>query len=273
MSDDSYEVYAVRYASFQNRTRRETFLGVDPHDAAPMPVDYYVWVIRNAARTVVVDTGFDHAEGARRGRVLTCLPRDGLARLGVDAAQVADVIVTHLHFDHAGTIDDFPRARLHLQEAEMACATGRCMTYEELRRPYTVDHVCAMVRRVFDGRVAFHAGDREVFPGISVHLVGGHAKGIQCVRVRTAHGPLVLASDTAHFYENLTANRPFIVVHDVEACLRGYDRLKELAGGVGRIVPGHDPLVMSRYPAPDERASGVIARLDVAPLEPLSRDC
>ena len=85
MSDDTYEVYAVRYATMANRTRRENFIGFDPHDAAPMPIDYYVWVIRNAARTVVVDTGFDQAEGERRGRLITRLPRDGLAMLGVEA--------------------------------------------------------------------------------------------------------------------------------------------------------------------------------------------
>jgi glyoxylase-like metal-dependent hydrolase (beta-lactamase superfamily II) len=264
MSDDTYEVYAVRYASFQNRTRRETFLGVDPHDAAPMPVDYYVWVIRNAARTVVVDTGFDHAEGGRRNRVLTCLPRDGLARLGVDAGQVADVIVTHLHFDHAGTIGDFPRARLHLQEAEMAYATGRCMGYETLRHPYSVEHICGMVRQVFAGRVTFHAGDEEVAPGLSVHLIGGHAKGIQAVRVRTRRGWVVLASDAAHYYENFLEYRPFIIVHDVEATLRGYDRMRVLASSVDHIIPGHDPDVLRRYPAVPG-LEGIACRLDVPP--------
>jgi glyoxylase-like metal-dependent hydrolase (beta-lactamase superfamily II) len=266
--DGTYEVHAVRYASLQQRTRRETFLGVDPHDAAPMPLDYYVWVARNVARTVVVDTGFDRAEGLRRGRVLARLPAEGLAMLGVDAALVPNVVVTHLHFDHAGTLDAFPAARFHLQEAEMGYATGSCMGFEELRRPYSVEHVCAMVRRVFAGRVAFHAGDREILPGVSVHLIGGHAKGIQCVRVMTARGPVVLASDSAHYYENLLAERPFIVVHDVEACLRGYGRLRDLAGGgLDRIVPGHDPLVMARFPAPEGRLEGVVARLDLPPRD------
>ena len=155
MADDIYEVHALHYASFDGRTRRETFLGVDDHDAAPMPVAYYVWVIRNAARTVVVDTGFDHAEGSRRGRALRCLPRDALATLGIDAATVTDVVITHLHYDHAGTVGDFPRARIHLQEAEMSFATGPCMGYREMRLPYSVDHVCTMVRRVFAGEVVF----------------------------------------------------------------------------------------------------------------------
>lgn len=262
--DDSYEILAIRYARLASRTRRESFLGIDPHDALPCPLDYYVWVVRNARRTFVVDTGFDHEEGARRGRVLERLPREALAMLGVDAASVEDVVITHLHYDHAGTLDHFPRARLHLQEAEMAYATGRCMSYETLRHPYSVDHVCSMVRQVFAGRVAFHAGDAEIAPGLSVHLIGGHAKGVQAVRVRTARGWVVLASDSAHYYENFLAYRPFIIVHDVEATLRGYDRLRALATSVDHVIPGHDPAVMDRYPAA-EGAPTVACRLDLPP--------
>jgi glyoxylase-like metal-dependent hydrolase (beta-lactamase superfamily II) len=73
-----------------------------------------------------------------------------------------------------------------------------------------------------------------------------------------------LASDTAHFYENMEQGKPFIITHDVEATLRGYDRLRALAGNPERIVPGHDPLVMARYPAPDARLAGIACRLDVA---------
>ena len=265
MSDDVYEVLAIRYASLAQRTRRESFLGVDAHDAAPMPIDYFVWAIRNEHRTIVVDLGFDAAEGERRGRRIERLPREGLAMLGIDAATVADVVVTHLHYDHAGTPDDFPVARLHLQEAEMAYATGRAMTYAALRTPYSCDHVCSMVRRVFDGRVVFHDGDATIAPGVTVHRIGGHAKGIQSVRVSTRRGPVVLASDAAHYYENFMDYRPFIIVHDVEATLRGYDRLRDLAPSPEHVVPGHDPLVMVRYPAPTAALDGIAVRLDVPP--------
>ena len=258
----SYEVHAIRYGSFAARTRRETFLGVDPHDSSPMPIDYFVWVIRNAERTLLVDTGFDHVEGAERGRKIERLPREGLAMLGIEAEAIEDVIVSHLHYDHAGTLGDYPNARFHLQEVEMAYATGACMCHEALRFPYTVNHVCEMVRHVYSGRVKFADGDCEIAPGITAHLLGGHAKGIQAVRVMTADGPLVLASDTAHYYENFEKYRPFIITHDVEATLRGYDRLRELADHrLERIVPGHDPLVMGRFPASDPRLTGIAVRL------------
>lgn len=265
---DLWEVYALRYASFAARTRRQTFLGVDPHDAAPMPIDYYVWLLRSEGRVILVDTGFDGEEGKRRGREIERLPREALALLGVEARAIADVILTHLHYDHAGTLDDFPAARFHVQEAEMAYATGRCMTYAHLREVYSVEHVVGMVRRVFASRVVFHDGDGEVASGVTVHRIGGHAKGIQVVVAKTARGPVVLASDTAHFYENVEQYRPFLIVHDVEATLRGYDRLRQLAGGDGRrIIPGHDPLVMRRYPPPAPGLSGIAVRLDVPPLE------
>ena len=188
--------------------------------------------------------------------------------LGIDAAEVLDVIVWRLHSDHAGGCGRFPKARFHLQETEMAYATGRCMSDPFLRDPYTVDHVVQMVREVFAGPVAFADGDRELAPGLSVHLIGGHAKGIQATRVRTARGWVVLASDATHYYENFETYRPFIITHDVEATVRGYDRLRDLATSIDHIVPGHDTKVMQRYPAPEPRLEGVVARLDVEPSCP-----
>lgn len=263
--DEVYEVFAIRYGSLAARTRRETFLGIDPHDAAPMPIDYYVWLVRNADRALVVDTGFDHEEGVARGRRIDRLPREGLALMGVDAARLDHVVVSHLHYDHAGTLGDFPSARLHLQEAEMAYATGRCMSYQALRMPYSCEHVVGMVREVFAGRVAFHDGDGTIAPGISVHLIGGHAKGVQALRVRTKRGWVVLASDASHYYENFMEYRPFIIVHDVEATLRGYDRLRALADSPEHVVPGHDPLVMARFPPAGPGLEGIAVRLDEPP--------
>ena len=60
-----YEVYAARYAHHQ-RTAAENFIGGDSHDG-PMPMDYFVWLIRDAMRAFVVDTGFDADAARRRG--------------------------------------------------------------------------------------------------------------------------------------------------------------------------------------------------------------
>lgn len=262
---ESYEILALKYGRHAKRTRADNFMSPDDH-AAPQPIDYFVWVIRNASRTILVDTGFDHAEAKLRDRVLDREPVEALALLGIAADSIADVVVTHLHYDHAGTLDRFPAARFHIQEAEMAYATGRCMCEEAMRKPFSVEHVCGLVRKVYSGRVRFHDGDGEIAPGVSVHKCPGHSKGIQSVRVMTAGGPVVLASDVIHLYENLERRKPFSITVDVEATLRSYDRLEALAGERARIVPGHDPLVLERYPALDARLAGIVHRLDLPRL-------
>jgi len=264
MTSETYEIYAIRYASLAQRTRRESFMGLDAHDTALMPLTFFVWVIRNGNRTILVDTGFDEAEAKSRGRSIERHPTAALGLLGLSAEDISEVIVTHLHFDHAGTVADFPNAKFHLQEAEMNYATGYCMTHETLRHPYTCDHIVNMVRRVFAGQVIYHNGDAQIAPGITVHHVGGHAKGLQVVRVATERGPVVLASDATHYWENVMTYRPFIITHDVETTLRGYDRLRELGeGDMSRIIPGHDPLVMERFPAASADLEGLVARLDL----------
>ena len=258
----TYDLYAVKYATMQERKRKDNFLGPDPHDDAPMPIDYFVWAAVSPERTVVIDTGFAAVDAAARGRTLLREVSDGLTTIGVEAAAVEDVILTHLHYDHAGGHAQFPAARFHLQEAEMRFATGPHMCTAAMNHAFTADHVAAMVHRVFEGRVAFHDGDKEIASGLSVHFVGGHTMGLQVVRVRTRRGWVVVASDASHFYENMEAVAPFPIVYNVGDMIRGYDRLKELAETPAHIVPGHDPLVMARYPAAVE---GIAVRLDVEP--------
>lgn len=263
MSDHLYEAYAIAYAR-HDRGAAENFIGGDPHNG-PMPLNYYVWVLRNAQRTVVVDTGFDERGARLRGRTITNPVRDGLAALGVDPGAVEDVVITHMHYDHAGNDGLFPRARFHLQDSEMGFATGRCMCHAGMNHPYEVEDVVAMVRRVYAGRVCFHAGDSQLFPGISLHHVGGHARGLQALRVETRRGPVVLASDTAHHFTHLRQRRVFPTVDSVADVFAGYDRLQALAPGLDHIVPGHDPLVTRLYPAHSSATAGWISRLDAAP--------
>lgn len=267
MSDpETYEVFAIRYGRYDARKRVENFIMTDDHDA-PMPLDYYVWAITNENRTIVVDTGFDHKEGKRRNRQILRLPREGLAMAGIDSTTVEDVIVTHLHYDHAGTLDDFPRATFHVQDSEMAYATGRHMAHKPFGYAYSAHHVTAMVEKLFEGRLAFHDGDDQVAPGISVHHIGGHTKGIQCVRVLTKRGWVVLASDASHFYENMETTSPFPIVFSVADMIQGYAKMRGLAESPKHIIPGHDPLVMDRYAPLKADVADAVVRLDVAPKE------
>lgn len=226
-----------------------------------MPMDYFVWAVVSDDHTWVVDTGFGQEDADRRKRRLLRSATEGLALIGVDAVTAPSVILTHLHYDHVGGFDQFPNARFHLQDREMAFATGRHMTTHTQAHSFTSRHVPEMVMAVHDRRVDFHDGDAELAPGLSVHLLGGHTDGLQVVRVYRRSGWLVLASDATHYHENMNASRPFPIVFDVDAMVAGYDRLRELAGRDGTIVPGHDPMVFERHAPADPALSGTVARL------------
>ena len=236
MSDDTYEVYAIRYGHHDRRSH-ENFIGGDPHDTL-QPLDFYVWAIVGAGKTYVVDTGFDAAMAAKRKRDLIKPVGDGLAAIGIRPDRVEDVIVTHLHYDHTGNYELFPRARYHLQDGEMAYATGRHMCHPHLRMPFEADDVTAMVRKVFAGRVVFHDGDEEIAPGLTVHRIGGHSKGLQSVCVKTRRGPVVLASDAAHLNQHIDEGRVFPITYHVGEVLDGYAKLSGLPPRAPTSSPG-----------------------------------
>ncbi len=260
MSDPQYEVYAIKYAHHARRAS-ENFIGGDPHDG-PMPLDYFVWLIRGEGREIVVDTGFSVAVAARRQREHIRCPTAGLALLSVDSKKIKDVVITHLHYDHIGNFDLFPAATFHLQDKEMNYATGRHMAKPVFSGAFDVEDIVGMVRGNYAGRVRFHDGDAQIAPGVSLHLIGGHTMGLQVVRVATRRGWVVLASDASHFYANMEQVRPFPIVYSVADMVEGYDKLRALAESPAHIIPGHDPLVLERYPAPSGALQGIVARLD-----------
>jgi glyoxylase-like metal-dependent hydrolase (beta-lactamase superfamily II) len=259
MSD--WEVFAVKYADRNARVRADSFIFDDNHDA-PHPMDYFMWLLRRGSELILVDTGYDAEEAAGRDRPIRLDPVSALAPLGVTPEDITQLIVTHLHYDHAGGLHLFPNATLHLQTAEMAYATGPCMCHDTLRMPFTASHICEAIKRLYAGKVVFHDGEAQVADGVTVHCIGGHSRGLQCVRVRTGAGWMVLASDAAHYYENVFARKPFPIVVDLQNMLDGFDTLERLASSRSLIVPGHDPQVRALFP---QGPADHIVRLDPGP--------
>lgn len=244
---NNWHVHALKYAERNSRTRADSFIFDDNHDA-PHAMDYFIWVLRREGEVILVDTGYDTEEASARDRPILRDPRAALAQIGVQAEDITQLIVTHLHYDHAGGIHLFPNATIHLQTAEMAFATGPCMCHGTLNAPYSADHICEAVKRVYQGRCVFYDGDGEVSEGVTVHCLGGHSRGLQAVRVRTDAGWLCLASDATHYYENVFENKPFPIVVDLQNMLDGFARLHQLASNRSLIVPGHDPMVTKLFP-------------------------
>ena len=224
MAEQEYELFAIRYATREAR-RSEHFIGGDPHDG-PMPMDYFMWVARGGGRTFVIDTGFNAEVSKKRKRTFLRCPVETLGAFGIDANAVEDVILTHLHYDHVGNFDRFPKARFHLQEREMAYATGRYMRYPRLSHSFEVEDVCGIVRLNYARRVMFYNGDAELAPGLTIHAAGGHSAGLQFVRVRTRRG----------FCRARLRRQPFLREHGERAAVHDRPSYRRNAGGVRQVA-------------------------------------
>ena len=235
----------------------------------PAPLVRLAFFASLSLALLVLDARFRYTEGLRSVLALAVYPLQAIASmpgaLGERVSRVEGGTTTHFHYDHIGNFDMFPAATFHLQDKEMAFATGRHMLDPKFGASMNVDDVVGMVRHVYGKRARFHDGDTELAPGLSLHHIGGHTAGMQSVRVMTKRGWVMVASDAAHLYANMETRNPFPVIFELEKVFAGYDRLKELAASPDHVVPGHDPLVLRRYPAVSKELDGVAVRLDEAP--------
>jgi glyoxylase-like metal-dependent hydrolase (beta-lactamase superfamily II) len=247
----TYEVTAIRYGT-RETTKADCFYRYESYGEpdGPLRMDYFFWLLRDERRTVVVDTGFNPGVGERRGRTCLCPPIEALARLGVGAGEVDQVILTHLHYDHTGNVDAFPRAELVVQRRELEFWSGPLGTRPGFGEHAEADEVTRLVSAARSGRVRLLEGSEPVGPGISAIAVGGHSPGQQILAVDGREGPVVLASDALHYYEEIERSRPFTVFSDLEEMYLAFDTLRDLVERTGAaLVAGHDPAVLDRFPA------------------------
>lgn len=263
VNEETYRLYAARLATV-DRAARDNFLD-GPERPGSMRMDFTMWVIIGADRVVVVDTGFSAEAGQRRGRILERTPTQVVESLGVSPTDVTDLVITHLHYDHAGNTDDFPQARIWVQQAEMEYVSGPSMRHPTLNRFFEADDMSAMIRQLFAGNLREVDGDVTLANGIDLFKIGGHTPGLQIVRVRTVRGDVLLASDALHFYENLELRNPFPGIVNVAEMMDGYEKLVDLAGDPDRIIAGHDPLVAERYANVEEDLPDGVVALHVPP--------
>jgi glyoxylase-like metal-dependent hydrolase (beta-lactamase superfamily II) len=245
-----YEVAALRYGTRQTR-KSECYLDWDSYGEPDQEIamDYFFWVLRKGDTAIVVDTGFEPAVGERRGRTCLYPPVEGLRRVGVEPETVETVVLTHLHYDHTGNVDAFADAELVVQQSELDFWTG-----PEAREPRHAAVVEAKeIERIAASRLRLLDGDEEIAPGIEAVCVGGHSPGQTVLVVEGTGGPVVLASDAIHYYEELELERPFEIYYDLEAMIEGYRIVRELAEQPGAaLLVGHDPEVMNRFSVIDD---------------------
>ncbi|MBB4303243.1 glyoxylase-like metal-dependent hydrolase (beta-lactamase superfamily II) [Rhodobium orientis] len=264
MTETIWKIYGIRHAVNTVRTRGNNFiLEADPN--VPLVLDFYSWVLVSGDRHIVVDTGMAPQKAALHGHTHVLSPVEGLSALGVDAAAADTVILTHAHYDHIGFLDSFPAAHFHMQAEEMAYVTGPWMEKPWFRRAYEVDEIQRLVALLHAGRLTLHGREAEIADGVTVHWVGGHCAGQEVVRVRTARGWVVLASDALHYYEEYERGVPFAVVFNSSDMIAAHDTIRALADSDDHVLPAHDPRIAAIYPEAEGVGSEHIRRLDVAP--------
>lgn len=245
-ADESWEAFAVKFGALANFRVRSLIAGAD--SSRRLDATLMVWPLRASNGDIVlVDAGFTRDKFIQQWKPIDYVsPDSALRRAGFDPARVTDIVVTHIHWDHADGVERFPNARIWLQRDEFDYYVG---PNGEARAAAIDREVAAMYRRLHSaGRIRLAQGDSvEIRPGIRVHTGGKHTWASQFVSVKTAEGTVVIASDNAYLYENIEQSRPIAQTLDSLSNLRAQRTMQSLASRPGLIVPGHDPAVMTRF--------------------------
>lgn len=250
--DARYEVFIAKYGT-RSALRSEVFLnyGLYHEPDGQIGMDYFLWVLRNRQRTILVDTGFSPSGGASRGRTELASVAEVLAALGVDPNGVPTVVLTHAHYDHAGNVGLFPRSRILASAQELEFWKGEHVGKVLFHHSVDDDALAALDRARVEGRLDLFSGSCRVAPGVEVLEVGGHTPGQAVVKVDTYDGTILLASDSVHYYEELERDMPFSSVADVVAMYDAFAWIRKMieSGEVRDVVSGHDPSTLDRFPA------------------------
>lgn len=253
-----YEIYAIHYATIPDFRVAQLVKGADP--ARKQDIAMMVWLVRGSGRNILVDSGFHQEKFFKDWKITDFVkPSDALQPLGLKPEDVTDVIVTHMHWDHADGIDLFPKARIWVQKEEYTYYTGEAWQHKGTHSGIDQDDVLTLVKLNLEGRVGLVNVDaQEIAPGITCYTGGKHTYQSQYVGVSSREGIVIVASDNMYLYENLDKHVPIAASLDLESNLRAQDRMRQLASNPRLIIPGHDPLVFTRFP----KAAGQAVRIE-----------
>jgi glyoxylase-like metal-dependent hydrolase (beta-lactamase superfamily II) len=211
---------------------------------------------RGGGRRVLVDAGNGEVLGERE-RAMFAVGALDPSRWGVPAAAVTDVVLTHLHFDHAGGSvrrgasgafePAFPRARVHVQRENLDNA--RAPTERE-----RASYLRQVVEPIERADLRLHEGDGEVLPAVRALVVHGHTRGLQALVIGSGRGAVAYPSDLIPTASHL--HLPWIMGYDrcAETTLEEKRRFLERAAAERWIVVfEHDPAIAAATVTVDAR--------------------
>src|SRR2546430_14901409 len=168
-----YEVYALSYGIYPGFSVSALLAGADK--TRKIDLQMMIWLIKGPGKNILVDTGCYH-ENVVKGKGIKDLIKasDAIAKLGLSAADITDVIITHMHWDHADGMDLFPNAKIWIQKDEYGYYTGAAWQAGGKSGGIEPDDVLTLVRLNMAHKVMMVEGDdREIIDGIKGYTGGG----------------------------------------------------------------------------------------------------
>ncbi len=246
-----YEIYALKYAGPFTSSVAMVFWNEEWDKTIDRA--YYIWAIKGPDGFIVVDTGVGLTAQSQRKLKGFVNPVDALARIGVNGGNVKKVVITHIHFDHVGGMEMFPKAFpqaiFYVQKKEYDFWIKNPLGKKKLFLGIS-DEVANKVVADMEGndRLRFVCGDQLIAPGIELLLTPGHTSGLQSVAVNTAKGTAIVASDCAHIHRSFKEDHPSCLIMDMPKWLKSYEKLRAKAASLDLMFPGHDMWMLQAFP-------------------------
>jgi len=225
------------------------------HNKGTTPIPFTYTLIRGGGRNILFDCGYANQKwNAIFGISDYEDPRTVLGKVGLTPEQIDSVIIGHMHFDHAGNTEAFPNAKIYVQKSELSgwvWALGLSPDFKWITGAVDPDDVIDIMKAAAEGRLVLVDGDQEIAPGIKlINANDTHTFGTQMAAVNTRKGTYCLTGDACYWYENAEKMLPIGYAQGNQVTqLFAIKKAKDIAGGVDRLVPGHDMQVFSRNPS------------------------
>jgi glyoxylase-like metal-dependent hydrolase (beta-lactamase superfamily II) len=249
--NDSYEVFAVKFATL-NFTLPLTALAVGTSSKDSTNLCYMVYLLKGKnGRTVLVDAGFTETPPMYSMQAFTYIRPDSmLMKMNINPTDITDLVITHPHWDHIGGIDLFPNAMVWMQKEDFNYFVGTAWQKgEDPNNGFNSKDVLKIIQKNIDKKLTLVKGDDiEIIPGIKVFIGSKHTFESQWLLVNTDSDKAIIASDNTWLYYNLNNLLSIPLTFDQKAYIENLKRMKTMVKNTDWIIPGHDPLVFSKFP-------------------------
>jgi glyoxylase-like metal-dependent hydrolase (beta-lactamase superfamily II) len=249
-SQNHYKIYAIKFAQRLHKIPSSA-RAIGDKSGDSTGVYYMIWLLKgDNGKTILVDAGFSDPTGYEDMQFTR--PDSALQKLNIQPEDITDIILTHPHWDHINGIDLFPKAMVWMQQEDHDQFVKYINEKGEVSNGYTKKDADKLLKKKSENKLTLVKGDNiEILPGIKVFTGSKHTFESQYVVLGPDKDRTIIASDNCWFYYNLTSMLPSLSL-DPQAYVNNLKRMKSLVKNIDYIIPGHDPLVFTKFPKVSE---------------------